>query len=320
MTSEKYCLALDVGGTNVAAGLVSTSGQVLSKRYFPTQATRPVEVVIGDMITNLQELITQSPTPPVALAVGLPGWIDTAKGVLVRAPNMPDWNHVPMADIMQRALGLPVLLENDANLYALGEWLYGSGQGLKNLIVMTLGTGVGSGLILNGKLWYGSFTSAAEAGHIPLTLDGAECGCGGRGCLETIASATAMGRLGREWLERGGLSNYKGRPEDLTTEIMYELAKGQDAMALSVFKQAGQALGRVLAGMFNLLGLEGAVVGGGAAGAFEFIEPGLQEIISQRVIITNPENIKIAVGSLGQDAPLLGASALVNQILLQELN
>ncbi len=141
---------MDVGGTNVIAGLVKTDGTVVGQRRFPTLAGRTPVEVMADMAPNLKELAGEAPggASPVALAVGLPGWLNQREGLLIQAPNMPGWVNVPMADIMSQTLGLPVRLENDSNLYALGEWLKGAGRGLENLLVITLGTGVGGGLKL----------------------------------------------------------------------------------------------------------------------------------------------------------------------------
>jgi glucokinase len=269
-----------------------------------------------DIIRHLKGLGAEAPAgrKPAGLAIGIPGWINQAEGLLVKAPNMPGWVEVPLAEIMRRALGLPVFLENDTNLYALGEWLRGAGRGLDHLLVLTLGTGVGGGLIVNRRLWYGAFAGAAEIGHMPVALNGALCGCGGRGCLETIASATGMTRLGREWLKKKKETLYRGAPEKLTPKVMSGLARKGDPMSLFVFRRAADALGLVLAGVFNLLGLQGVIIGGGAAGAFEFIRPRLEEIIAARVIITDPGKLKLVRGELGEDAPLSGAPALIRAL------
>ncbi len=307
-------LSMDVGGTNVNAGLVDEEGRILARRRFPTKSAPTKNDLTGDMLENLKSLLAEAPAgaAPRALGVGLPGWIDYREGLLVKAPNMPPgWVNVPVVDILEKALGLPVRLENDANIYALGEWKYGAGRGYENLLVITLGTGVGGGLILNEKVWYGSFFSAAEVGHIPVEArKGALCGCGRRGCLETVASATGMSRLAREYLELGGESLYRGAPEEINAEILYGLARKGDRMALYVFDRAGEALGLILSGAVNLLGLPAIVIGGGAAGALDFIKPRLDKVIAEHVLVAEPERIKILRASLGDDAPLLGGAIL----------
>ncbi|MDL2259595.1 ROK family protein [Deltaproteobacteria bacterium OttesenSCG-928-K17] len=313
ITAEGHLLVLDVGGTNVIAGLVKHDGQVLTRRVFPTNSSRGPAMVIDDIVANLKEIRDQAPAGcrPEALVVGMPGWISPGEGILIKAPNMPGWENVPMAEIMGRALDMPVKLDNDSNLYALGEWLCGAGQGISNLLVITLGTGVGGGLLLENRLWNGSFASSVEIGHTPVKLEGDLCGCGRRGCLETLASATGMSRMARQWLADGKPSLYQGPPQDLNPKVMAELAAKGDEMALSIFDEAGRALGLVLVSTLNILGLEAIVIGGGAAGAFDYISPALWRVITERLIVTDPANIKLVKGILGEDAPLAGGAALV---------
>ena len=313
MTDKNCCLALDVGGTNIIAGLMDEKGKILERRKIPTLSARGSGRVIEDMLLNLEDLARRCPGRgrAGALAIGVPGWINKSEGMLIQAPNLPGWKEIPLASIISKALGLPVFLENDTNLYALGEWLYGVGRGLDNVLVITLGTGVGGGLILEKRLWNGSFASAVEIGHTLVEENGALCGCGRRGCLETVASATGMARLGRIWLEEGRPTLYQGRPEDLTPQLMFELAGRGDKMSLYVFEKAGQALGRVAVDVCNLLGLEGVIVGGGAAGAFKYIRPSMWSVLAEGLIITHPERIKLLKGVLDEDAPLHGAVALI---------
>jgi len=314
--SKRTCLAADIGGTNIYMGLVDEGGRILARQGFSTDSSRGPDLVMADIIRHLKVLAAEAPRGrrPQGLAIGLPGWINQAEGILVKAPNMPGWVNVPVAETISRALGLPVFLENDCNLYALGEWHGGAGRGLRHLLTLTLGTGVGGGLIIEEKLWYGAFASAVEIGHQRVEPRGALCGCGGRGCLETIASATGMARLGREWLKKNKETLYRGRPDQLTPKVMFDLARQGDPMSLAVFRRAGEVLGLVLAGVFNLLGLEGVIIGGGAAGAFEFIRPRLWEVMSRAIVVADPARLKLVRGELGEDAPLAGAPALIRAL------
>jgi glucokinase len=308
-------LALDIGGTNVTSGLVTRSGEILKTETFPTNSTKGPKELIDKIISKLKLLWNRAQDfkSPKALAIGAPGWLKPKEGIVVVAPNIPGWRDIPITRTMSQALDLPAYLENDANLYALGEWLAGAGQGFNNEITMTLGTGVGGGLILNGRLWSGSFTSAAEVGHIPLLGKAYQtvCGCGRTGCLETVASARGMIRLAKEWLDNHKETIFKGSKDSLNPEIMLDLAKKGDPMSLAVFQEAGKALGIVLSGIFNLLGLETAVIGGGAAGAFEFIETSIIETLGTHLVTAQIHEIHIVQGRLGQNAPLVGAAALL---------
>jgi glucokinase len=307
-------LALDIGGTNVTCGLVTRSGQIRFRDSFPTSQGHDPEAMTEIISGKMKKIWTKSSNShrPKALGIGAPGWINPKEGIVLMAPNIPGWRDVPITKIMSEAMDLPAHLENDANLYALGEWLAGAGQGHENQITLTLGTGVGGGLILNGRLWSGSFASAAEVGHFPLNpWSGAICGCGRRGCLETVASAKGMTRLAKEWLAEGRETIYKGNPEYINPAIMQELAKKNDLMSLSVFKTAGESLGFALASIFNLLSLEVAVIGGGAAGAFEFIETHIMNTLSEHIVTAQIHEIKVLKGTLGVDAPLIGTAALL---------
>ena len=265
-------LSVDIGGTNVTCGLVSRGGVVLATDIFPlAKGGDGPEELIGSIVGRFKKLWAAADEAhrPTAVAIGAPGWIKPKEGVVVNAPNLAGWVDVPITQIMSQALGLPAMLENDSNLYALGEWLAGAGRGSDNQITVTLGTGVGAGLILNGQLWSGSFTSAAEIGHIPLgPAHKVKCGCGRVGCLETVASATAMARIAREWLDSGQDTLYGGLTDGLNAQVLAELAEKGDPMSIHVFLEVGVALGQVLSGVFNLLSLERAVLGGGGPGLF----------------------------------------------------
>jgi glucokinase len=307
-------LALDIGGTNVTSGLVTRTGTILFTDSFATKSGSTPKALIDLIVDKLKVLWNKAEhhNRPKALAIGAPGWLKPREGVVVVAPNIPGWRDIPITRIMSQALDLPAKLENDANLYALGEWLAGAGQNSNNQITLTLGTGVGGGLILNGKLWVGSFTSAAEVGHIPLGPAATTiCGCGRKGCLETVASARGMANLAKKLLEDGKETIYTGSPEAINTETMRALAKKGDPLSLGVFREAGRAIGQILSGIFNLLSLEMAVIGGGGAGAFEFIQGSIVEVLGAHLVTAQINEIKVVQGQLGTSAPLVGAAALL---------
>ncbi|MBW2091752.1 MAG: ROK family protein, partial [Deltaproteobacteria bacterium] len=216
---------------------------------------------------------------------------------------------------LEEALDLEVRIENDANLYALGEWLAGAGQGMDNLVVITLGTGVGGGIILDGRLWTGSFGNAGEIGHMVVEPDGRPCKCGSNGCLETLASGTAMAEMAREWIQNGEPCGYQGNLEYLTSADLFDLARQGDPLALKVFNKAGSSLGLALTNVFNLLGLEGAIIGGGAGVVFDFLKPKILEELSGRVFTADLDQITLARSTLGESASLIGAPTLFDAAL-----
>jgi glucokinase len=304
-------LALDIGGTNVKSGIITRHGEILKFHSFPTSSGKNPEHLLELIIQQLRNLWDEVIPHPLALGIGAPGWIKPQEGILINAPNIPGWKNVPITQIMSGSLNIPAVLENDANLYALGEWLTGAGKGHNNMITLTLGTGVGGGLILEGRLWNGSFASAAEIGHIPLPGNNRVCGCGRVGCLETVASSLGMRNIAIERLSQGAKTSYRGDPQAINTEIMQELARFGDPLSLQVFQEAGEAIGYTLTGVFNLLSLETAVIGGGGAGAFDFIQPSIQKILSQHMVTAGYEDISVVKGILGGNAPLVGAAALL---------
>jgi glucokinase len=306
-------LGLDIGGTSAKFGLVDESGTVIDRNRFPVKAhQRGADDIIDEAIEQLGSMITRNDagSDVAGLAIGAAGWILPGQGVVVAAPNLPGWNHVALGPRLSKALDLPVKMENDANLFTLGEWLCGAGQGLNYLAGVTLGTGVGGGLILDGRLYNGPFGTSAEVGHMVVEPNGRKCKCGSYGCLETLASATAMTITGRELLEQGHATSYAGRIEDLTSKVLFDLADQDDPLALEVFNRAGKALGIALTSIFNLLGLEGAVIGGGAGAAFKHMYESMFDEFSKRVFVVDPQKVRIVQSALRDDAPLAGAPAL----------
>ena len=305
-------VGLDLGGTNAKLGLVSEDGRLIERHRFPVRAERGPEPIIADLVSGVKELISRAgvAAPPLGLAVGAAGVIQPREGVLVRAPNLPGWKNVPLGRLLSEALGLEVRLANDADLFTLGEWLAGAGRGLDYLVGVTLGTGVGGGLVLGGSLYSGAFGSAAEVGHMVIEPEGRPCNCGSRGCLETLSSATGIVRTAKELIESGRECGFEGRPEDLTSAALYDLALAGDQVARESFDRAGRALGVALTTLFNLLGLEGAVFGGGASPSFHLLHPQMTAEFFSRGYVVDPNQIRLVKAELGDDAPLAGAPAL----------
>lgn len=309
----KVYLAMDLGATFIKFGLVTPEGTIIDRGKLPTQAEGGPERLADRAAAQFKTLLSRNAgAAPQGLAVSAPGVIRPRQGILVNAPNLGRWKEVPFAGLMADRLGVPTRLANDGDMCALGEWLAGAGRGLGSLVALTLGTGVGGGIMLNNQLWQGCGATAAELGHVIIEPDGPPCECGGTGCLERYASAAAIARTARQAIENGEPCGYRGDPADLTSEILYDLALEGDALALKAFDRAGWALGIGLTDVFNLLGLEGAIIGGGATAAFRFIYPKLYEEFSARVLAVDPAQVRIVPAALGNDAQLVGAAALFN--------
>lgn len=305
-------MALDLGGTNVRLALVQ-DGQVLETARFATQAQDGPSALLGRLAGAVNEMAARGlaqGSPPAGLGVASPGVIDRAAGLVRVSPNLPGWRDVPLARCLSQATGLAVALENDANLYALGEHLYGAGLGAGSMACLTLGTGVGGGLILEGRLVVGALGSGGEIGHTLVEPEGRSCGCGASGCLEAYASATGlMGMLG-EALARGCAC---ACPPKGGVEALARAARAGDHLAGELFARAGVALGRGIANLVALTGLDLVVIGGGVAPAWPLMEPACRREMAARLRIVDPEAVRVVPARRGDQAPLLGAAALARR-------
>jgi glucokinase len=245
-----------------------------------------------------------------AVSLAVPGTVNVAEGVVVKAPNVPCLDGFRLAAALESELEWPVILENDANAAAIGEMWQGAGRGHRTLICVTLGTGVGGGIILDGKLWRGADGSAAEIGHIGVDpFAGVACMCGSRGCLEVYASATAIVRMTREARPRYPNSMLHNT-EDLTSQKIYQAGREGDELAIEVFRRMGVYLGIGLASLINVLNPEIIVIGGGLSNGWELFEKHMHQQVIERAFPIPARRVKIVRAECGDDAGLLGAARL----------
>ncbi len=304
---SKYVIGVDVGGTNIKLGLVNPSQKVIARTNLITKSfirdPRDLIRAIADQIVEIIDNNGLSRKDIRGVGIGLPGLIDTPRGMVRLLPNIPGWRNVPLKVDLEKKLKIRVFLENDANLIALGEWKHGAGRGVENMVCMTLGTGVGSGLILNNQLYRGPGFAAGELGHMPLNEHGPVCGCGGFGCFERYVGNTQL------LAQAIRIMNKK----TITLEEMRRLAEGRNAKALKFWKEAAIHMGNGLIGIVNLLNPQRIVIGGGVSNNFEFLFPTIKEVIRKRAMPTQASMVKIVRGELGNDAGILGAQVLVNE-------
>ena len=244
----------------------------------------------------------------------VPGAVDNDKAFVLQAPNLPSLINFRLKAALEQRLGWPVFLENDANAAAVGEMWLGAARGCRDVMSVTLGTGVGGGLILDGKLWRGSHGSAGEIGHTAVDpFSGLKCKCGNTGCLELFASATAIVRMTRENLSLFPDSSLKS--EELTAETVYDAGRGGDELALAVFKRFGMYLGIGLATIINLIDPEIIVITGGAANGWDLFSREMYRQVEERAFRTTAQQVKIARAECGDNAGLLGAARLAQTAL-----
>ena len=318
-----FAIGVDLGGTNLRIAAVDESGRVLDKVSLGTEVARGRSAVLDEMCAAIKQTSGKLACARklVGIGIGVPGIIDMGSGMLRQSPNLPGWEDYPVREEIEQRLATRVVLENDANVAALGEKWLGAAKDMDDVLMLTLGTGVGGGIVLGERIWHGARGMAGEPGHINVVRDGHPCGCGSHGCLEQYASATAVVRLAREAAASGkapalSQSDAEGK---LTARAVFELAQKGDRPAQEVYKVAGRALGLALAGLVNLLNLPMYVVGGGVSDAWEAFAPAMLEEMGKRSFVyraTAPESATpgrktvIARALLGSDAGLIGAARL----------
>lgn len=317
MAKEAAVIALDLGGTNMRWALVTASGKILARWERATASMPEQEILINTLAAEFlaagrEAEIHQAEI--VAVGLGVPGRVLPEEGLVAFSPNVPALNACPLVPSLASLLPWPVRLENDANLFALGEFWLGSGRGFNEMLGITLGTGVGGGLILNGRLWSGTAGTAAEIGHITIDPDGRKCQCGNRGCLETLASASWTVRYVKEQLEQGTSSwladLWKKDPTAIDGETLVVAARMSDPLALKAFERVGKSLGLAIANVVHLLGLSRIVLGGRFTRAWELFQLSLAEELHRRLTMFPPAAVSVVPGQLGDDAGLMGAARL----------
>ncbi|MFZ1135452.1 MAG: ROK family protein [Candidatus Korobacteraceae bacterium] len=319
-----YSIGVDLGGTNLRIAAVDCDGKLLEKLELGAEVSRGRDFVITEMCKAIDILKQKyhGSGQLVGIGIGVPGFIDMAAGMVMESPNLPDWKSFPVRDEIEKRLGAPVILENDANSAAMGEKWLGAAREYDNMAMYTLGTGVGGGLVFNGLLWHGMTGMAGELGHFTVYADGHPCGCGSRGCLEQYASATAVVRMAKEAIAQGEspeLERLSHDPVQFTSRSIYNLAIQGEVPAKKVFENVGRALGIGIGGMVNALNLPIYVIGGGVSSAWDAFAPAMYEEMKFRSSIyalTSPDRIGHEKGTivtralLGSDAGLYGAARL----------
>ena len=302
--SQRLVFAIDLGGTHLRVALVDDTGKILQHLKQETPKDESPDGILDALVSAKRHWDCDN-QQVVAASIMVPGAVDSEKAVVVQAPNLPSLINFELKAELEKRLGWPVFLENDANAAAVGEMWLGAARGCYDVVSVTLGTGVGGGVILNGKLWRGSHGSAGEIGHTTVDpFSGLKCKCGNTGCLELFASATAIVRMAREL----GMT----AP---TAEEVYEAGRNGDAQALSVFKRFGMYLGIGLANLINFIDPQVIVITGGAVNGWDLFADEMYRQVGERAFRATAQQVKIARSECGDNAGLLGAV----KIALQDL-
>ncbi len=325
---RSFAIGVDLGGTNLRVAVVDDDGLPLEVASQPTNLARGREHVVGEISRAVRRLAPKFSGSHrwLGIGVGVPGIIDLQSGTVDAAANLPGWGDYPVRGELESQLGVRVFLENDANCAALGEKWIGAGRDVDDLCMLTLGTGVGGGFVVNGRPWHGVTGMAGELGHMTVIPDGAACGCGSRGCLEQYASATAIKRMALEVAaaaaaegQSSGLAQAANRlGAEFSAEAVYECAQLGDPAAKAIFETVGRALGIALGNLINALNLPLYVVGGGVAKAWNEFSPALMRELKNRSIVfrageprkSQHRSTMITRTILAENAGLLGAARL----------
>lgn len=326
-----FSIGVDLGGTNLRIAAISTEGQMLEKVTVGTNALGP-DHVVDEMCEAIRRLSDhyRSGGKLLGAGIGIPGIIDLDEGVVRKSANLPGWSGYPVRAEIERRLGTRIFLENDAKVAALGEKWLGAGRNVNNMAMITLGTGIGGCIILDGKIFHGMNGMAGEFGHVTIVPDGVPCGCGSHGCAERYASASAILRMAREAIASGeapSLAQAANGGEEFTPELIFQLAQRGDAAAQRIFDRFAVAFGIMLAGLINVLNLEMYVIGGGVSSAWDAFAPRMFEETRERSLIyaaTAPDDPMgthdvqpgakktiITRAVLGSDAGLYGAARVL---------
>ena len=323
---QTYIVGVDLGGTNVLAAVVKPGGEVLARAKKRSRTKSGPDEIVGVCCDAVEAAIETAGVPREsvkAVGIGAPGTLDADKGVIVFAPNLQDFENVPMKQMMEDKLGIPTFLDNDVNVGVLGEHVLGVGQGVSDLVGLFVGTGIGGGIIINGQLHRGFNHTAGEVGHIIIKQKGFTCGCGNIGCMEANASRTGIAR----WIEKAAKKGkktvvtklVKGDYSKITSKVLRQAVEAKDKVTLKALDKAWQALGVGIANIINLLSPEMIILGGGVMEALgDWPVDKVRKQVEKLAMPHTMDNVRFARAALGDDSGILGAAVLAEQELAKK--
>ena len=311
---SEFYTGIDLGGTNIKAGVVDSEGKILSRVSIPTEGKRGRAQVLENICRAARAAIDKSGVSlddVRALGIGSPGVQDWETGVVVYAPNLPDWKDVPLVKTLEDCFHKPAALDNDANAAAWGEFWAGAGRNVASMVMFTLGTGVGGGIIIDRKLLHGHKTAAAELGHVSIDYKGRKCVCGNIGCIEAYASADSVVRRFVEAVQAGQrtrLADVARSGKPVTTRMIYEAALSGDEFCRRSIEEAGELLGVAIVSIVYTLNPELVLLSGGLINAGDMLMKPLKRVVWERAWARSLEDFDIQFATLGEDAGFVGAA------------
>lgn len=309
--NKNYVIGIDLGGTKISGALADLDGKILSQYTISTNAIEGEQAVLGRIIEVIEKVMLKAKKTNddiKAIGIGSPGPLDARKGVIIVTPNLPFKNFALVKPIKDK-FNIPTYLDNDANVAAIGEYMLGSGKGTKNMVYITVSTGVGGGAILDGKVYRGSTSNALEIGHTTILPDGPRCNCGNYGCLEALSSGTAIARQAKEAVE-SGIETSLNKYESLTSYEVFKEANTGDMVAKEILEKSFTYLGIGVANIITSFDPDMVVIGGGVSKGGQILFDLVQKEVDKRCFKTMSQHTKIAPAKLGTDAGVIGAVAL----------
>lgn len=312
-------IGIDVGGTNVKIALVDDNGKIIYSNSVPTYAKMGYEYTVNNIKQAIKDLMKETNTTPSdieGIGFDFPGQVDCKTGVVKLAPNIPGWVNVPIAQMIEDEFHIPTRIDNDVRCAALGELKFGAGRGCENFICITVGTGIGSGIVINGKVVRGATNAAGELGHIKLQMNGGPiCGCGDTGCLEAFASGPAIVAMAQEYIKGGKSTKFREMAAveggEITPYMVAKAAEEGDPVAKRIFEIVGEYIGIGLTSVINLLNPERVIIGGGVAESGELLLRPIRKTIKERAMVVAGNAVEIVPAQLGNSAGVIGASMLI---------
>jgi len=307
-----HVIAIDIGGTSYRVALADTKGDIINREAEPTRSHESPDIGLPRIRGTITETASGIGLDKVkSIVVCAAGPLDPQQGILLTPPSLPAWRNVPVKQYLEEAFGIPVWVENDADLAALGEQRFGAGRGCSRLIYITVSTGIGGGIIVENRILRGTSLSVAEIGHMAIDPNGLVCNCGGIGHLETLASGTAIGRIATERIVDGQPSSLSSDPGSmLTGQAVIEAALQGDALAIDVVRSAGKYLGMAIASLMHLFDPEVVIIGGGVSNAGELILEPARESMDECSMADFKGRTRLVRSELGDNSGLMGAIAL----------
>ncbi|MFC2047860.1 ROK family protein [Chloroflexota bacterium] len=313
---DNLVLGIDLGGTKILTAVANTQGEMLSRDHSITPAKEGKEAVVKSILESVGRALDQAHIAAAdltAIGVGAPGLSNPESGILFTSPNLSGWNDVPLRDIIEKELGRKAFLINDANAAAIGELYFGAGRDASNSVYITVSTGIGGGIIIDGKIYTGSIGTAGELGHMVIDDEGPPCSCGNRGCWETLASGTALAREAKHKIKEGVVTSIlkyaNGDLEKVNAEAIHEAAQAGDKLANELIAQTAYYLGVGLANLINIFNPEVIAIGGGLSNIGDMLlKPAFKEA-GRRAFRQSYQAVRFARAELGRDSGVLGAAA-----------